>query len=133
MSNVVIRLIITYYTHTRSSVFCKFHQDLHFQLFSHAQWVIQDELLLSIFLKIKKYAFLSSTILDRHRSTNSSHILNTCQILSIQWNLPKYAFLAISTHPMSYSGWVITTHIFENQKICIQNFWMTCRTLSYDL
>ena len=34
---------------------------------------------------------------------------------------------------MSYSRWVITTQIFEIQKIYIKNFQMTHRTLSYDL
>ena len=117
------------HTHNRSSVFNEILPYAYFQLLPHARWVIQDELLLPRFLKIKKYTFRAFKWRVARYRTTSNRILNTYQIPSIKWNPPICAFWAISTRPMSYSGWVIIIHIFENQKICIPSFPMTCRTL----
>ena len=133
VSKVVIRPIVTCYTHTKSTGLSEIHQCMHFQLFPHDRGVIQDELLLLNFLKIKKYTLRTFQWRIERCHTTYSHILHTHQILSIQLNPPICVFSVASSRSMSYSGWVITTQIFENQKIYLQSFQMTCRTSSYDL
>ena len=107
VSKVVIRPIVACYTHTRSSGLSEIHQCMNFLTFSHDRGVIQDELLLRNFLKIKKYTLRAFQWRIERCHTTYSHILHT----HIHTPDPQYSIK--SSHMRIFSCFLTLNELFR--------------------